>query len=134
MKPKAKKETKTDIEVLNPSASSSSSAPAPASKDDNGGVAEEEEEENELPQMTPDLEAFARLPLWGFEASWEFIQNHRGVVVGGASDALLVAAFQAQTRGDAKYAKQAVHQSLLLQYGEKLGKDGLKLFFQRCVS
>ncbi|TFY83868.1 hypothetical protein EWM64_g157, partial [Hericium alpestre] len=88
---------------------------------------------DELPEMTPSLEAFARLPLWDFEKSWEFIQSHRDVVVPGASDALLVAAFTAQSNGDAKLAKQAVHQSLLLQYGDKLGKDGLRLFFQRMV-
>ena len=49
----------------------------------------------------------------------------------GASDALLVAAFTAQGDGKAKYAKQCVHQSLLLQYCEKLGKDGVSIFFKR---
>lgn len=51
----------------------------------------------------------------------------------GASDALLVAAFTAQGDGKAKYAKQCVNQSLLLQYCEKLGKDGVAIFFKRCV-
>lgn len=84
--------------------------------------------------MTPSLEAFAQLPLWDFEASWAFIQGHREVVVNGASDALLLAAFRNQTDGKTKLAKQCVHQSLLLQYGDKLGADGLRLFFQRCVA
>ena len=83
--------------------------------------------------MTPTLEAFAKLPLWDFEKSWLFIQNHRDVVVVGASDALLVAAFRAQRDGNSRYAKQCVHQSLILQYSEKLGKDGVQLFFRRCV-
>jgi cell division cycle protein 37 len=83
--------------------------------------------------MTPSLEAFAQLPLWEFEKSWLFIQNHRDVVVPGASDALLVSAFKAQKEGKSRYAKQCVHQSLILQYGEKLGKDGVQLFFRRCV-
>ncbi|KAI0031079.1 Cdc37 N terminal kinase binding-domain-containing protein [Vararia minispora EC-137] len=127
VKPKAtKKETVTTMEVLNPSASSSSSTPAPTPTpaSDDG---------DELPKMTADLEAFARIPLWSFERSWEFIQGHRAVVVPGASDALLVAAFEAETKGEKKLAKQCVHQSLLLQYGDKLGKDGLKLFFQRMI-
>jgi cell division cycle protein 37 len=89
---------------------------------------------DELPHMTPSLEAFAQLPLWEFEKSWLFIQNHRDVVVPGASDALLVTAFKAQREGKSRYAKQCVHQSLILQYGEKLGKDGVQLFFRRCVS
>ena len=83
--------------------------------------------------MTPSLEEFAKLPLWSFEKLWLFIQNHREVVVPGASDALLVAAFRAQREGKSKYARQCVHQSLVLQYGEKLGKDGVQLFFKRCT-
>ncbi|KAI0269766.1 hypothetical protein BC834DRAFT_967509 [Gloeopeniophorella convolvens] len=118
----------TEIEVLNPGASTSAAAaaaepPAALPTDD-----------EDLPTMTPSLEAFAQLPLWDFEKSWLFIQNHRDVVVPGASDALLVAAFTAQRDGKAKHAKQCVHQSLLLQYSEKLGKDGVQLFFKRMIS
>lgn len=51
----------------------------------------------------------------------------------GASDALLVAAFTAQGDGKAKYAKQCVNQSLLLQYCDKLGRDGVSVFFKRYV-
>ena len=83
--------------------------------------------------MTPSLEAFARLPLWDFDKSWIFIQNHRDVVVPSASDALLVAAFRAERESRSKYAKQCVHQSLILQYCEKLGQDGVQLFFRRYV-
>jgi cell division cycle protein 37 len=83
--------------------------------------------------MTPSLEEFSHISLWEFEKSWLFIQNHRDVVVPGASDALLVSAFRAQREGKSRYAKQCVHQSLILQYGEKLGKDGVQLFFRRCV-
>jgi cell division cycle protein 37 len=83
--------------------------------------------------MTPSIEAFSRLPLGGFEQSWEFIKQHRDVVVPGASDALLVAAFRAERAGEHRYAKQCTHQSLLLQYGEKLGRDGVTIFFRKCV-
>lgn len=51
----------------------------------------------------------------------------------GASDALLVAGFRAQGAGRARYAKQCVHQSLLLQYCDKLGADGVRVFFQKMV-
>lgn len=81
--------------------------------------------------MTPSLEAFSHLPLKGYEQSWNFIKEHRDVVVPGASDALLVAAFTSQGEGKSKYAKQCVHQSLLLQYCDKLGKDGVSVFFRR---
>jgi cell division cycle protein 37 len=97
--------------VLNPDASSSAPpVPPPASQATPADVDEE------LPHMTPTLEEFAKLPLWDFDKSWLFIQNHRDVVVPGASDALLVAAFRAQRAGKSK-----------------LGKDGVQLFFRRCV-
>ncbi|TFY59211.1 hypothetical protein EVG20_g7877 [Dentipellis fragilis] len=130
------KSTQKEIEVLNTGGVSAAQdaailASAAASSSKGPAAASAEDELDELPEMTPSLEEFARLPLWDFEKSWHFIQNHREVVVPGASDALLVAAFTAQNNGDSKLAKQAVHQSLLLQYGDKLGKDGLRLFFQR---
>jgi cell division cycle protein 37 len=122
-KPKSKgkgKETTTSIEVLNPKATAT---PDP----------DEDDEDNEptLPTMTPTLTEFSKLPLWGYEASWEFVQSHRDVIAPGASDALLVAAFSAQSDGKGAYAKRCVHQSLLLQYCEKLGRDGVRLFFKK---
>ena len=67
----------------------------------------------------------------GYEQSWEFIKAHRDVYVPGASDALLVAAFRAQSAGQTQYALQCVHQSLLLQYCDKLGKDGPSMLFRK---
>jgi cell division cycle protein 37 len=122
------KKTKTEIEVLNPKVASSDQAPtgaAPSEEDQESG------EEDALPELTPSLEAFSRLPLQGYEKSFEFIQSHRDVVVPGASDALLVAAFRAQSNDETLYAKQCVHQSLLLQYCEKLGGDGVRVFFKK---
>jgi len=80
------------------------------------------------------LETFAHIPLGDFERSWLFIQNHRDVVVPGASDALLIAGFRAERGGNNAFAKQCVHQSLILQYCAKLGKDGVQLFFRRMVA
>jgi cell division cycle protein 37 len=127
-KQKTKTKTKTtEIEVLNPKASTSTATQA-ADADDEEPL---DDEDTDLPELTPSLESFSRLPLWGYEDSWKFIQGHRDVVVPGASDALLVAAFRAQSVGKEKYAKQCVHQSLLLQYCDKLGGDGVRVFFQK---
>ena len=52
----------------------------------------------------------------------------------GASDALLVAGFRAQGQNQPKYAKQCIHQSLLLQYCEKLGRDGVGVFFKKYIT
>lgn len=118
----------TEFETLNPkgvaaaSLNEASSSKAPASA---------EEEYDELPELTPSLDQFSRIPVRGYEESWEFIKAHRDVYVPGASDALLVAAFRAQSNGDARWALQCVHQSLLLQYCDKLGKDGPSMFFRK---
>lgn len=92
-----------------------------------------EDPDEELPELTPSLEAFSHLPVKGYEKSWEFIKAHRDVIVPGASDALLVAAFRSQSDGKSQLAKQCVHQSLLLQYCDKLGTDGVSIFFRKYV-
>ncbi|KAJ6508692.1 Cdc37 N terminal kinase binding-domain-containing protein [Mycena sanguinolenta] len=98
-------------------------------------AAEEEEDlDDDVANLTPSLEAFSKLPLGGFEQSFRFIQEHRDVVVPGASDALLGAAFKAQYDNKPKYSKQCVHQSLLLQYGDKLGTNGLGVFFKKMIA
>ncbi|KAK0503931.1 Cdc37 N terminal kinase binding-domain-containing protein [Armillaria luteobubalina] len=120
--------TTTEFETLNPQ--TSSSAPTPPTDDP-----EDPEEEGEsVPDMTLSLEEFSKLPLYAYERSFRFIQDHPDVIVEGASDALLVAAFRAQNGANPKYAKQCVHQSLLLQYCEKLGKDGVRVFFKKMIS
>lgn len=83
--------------------------------------------------MTPAIAEFSKLPLGGFQESWDFIKAHRDVVVDGASDALLVAGYRAEREGEHEHAKKCVHQSLLLQYGEKLGRDGISVFFNKCA-
>ncbi|KIP04683.1 hypothetical protein PHLGIDRAFT_75531 [Phlebiopsis gigantea 11061_1 CR5-6] len=125
--PSSSKTATTEYETLNPKGvAAAAAASAPSST--------EEEESSDLPELTPSLEAFSKLPLRGYEQSWEFIKQHRDVVVTGASDALLVAAFTSQSEGKDRYAKQCVHQSLLLQYCDKLGKDGVAIFFKRMMS
>lgn len=92
---------------------------------------EDDDEEESLPQLTPALVEFSKLPVRDYEQSWRFIQGNRDVIVPGATDALLVEAFAAERRGEKQYAKQCVHQGLLLQYCDKLGPDGVSLFFKR---
>ena len=43
-------------------------------------------------------------------------------------------AFTAAGKGQEKFAKQCVHQALIIQYSAKLGRDGVALFFKRLVS
>ncbi|KAJ7025338.1 hypothetical protein C8F04DRAFT_136573 [Mycena alexandri] len=117
-KPSKRKTKTTEIEVIH--------SPPDAEEED-------EELDDDITNLTPSLEAFSKIPLKAFEQSFRFIQQHRDVVVPGASDSLLGAAFKAQYDDKPKYAKQCVHQSLLLQYGDKLGASGLGIFFKKMI-
>lgn len=125
LKGNKKKFTETTFEVLNPGSTAPVPESSPEPEDDDN------DEEAQLPQLTPVLEGFSKVPIGDFEKSWQYIQAHRDVYVPGASDALLVAAFNSEGEGQRKYAKQCVHQSLLLQYCEKLGRDGPRMFFKK---
>jgi cell division cycle protein 37 len=129
-KPKPAK--KQEIEVLNPKGATSSadSSSTPTAAKNTGGD-DGEEEDSDLPEMTPALIGFSKIPFGNFEQSFRYIQQNRETFVPGASDALLVAAFNAESDGKPKYARQCTHQSLLLQYCEKIGGDGLGMFFSK---
>jgi cell division cycle protein 37 len=120
------------IETLN--TPSSDSAPVSDTSKTAAEADEDEaddEEDVDLPKLTPELLAFSKIKRGNFEESYRYLQDHRSVYVKGADDALLVAAFDAETNGKSLYAKNCVNQALLLQYCEKLGPDGPALFFKR---
>lgn len=81
--------------------------------------------------MTASLQAFAKIPTGAFDRSYEFLQHDKGPFVPGAVDALLLEAFHAETDYKHKYAKQCVYQGLMIQYCEKLGPDGIAMFFKK---
>ncbi len=120
------KEKVSSVEVLNPKGVEA----AAVSQPDADSIDDDDHLEG-LPEITPSLQEFSKLPLWDFERSFQFIQQHRDVYVPGAPDALFLAAYTAQSEGKPKYAKQCIHQSLLLQYCEKLGNDGVGVFFKK---
>ena len=114
-----KKSTTTEYEVLNPGAVEAATKNEPA------------EDGDDIPEMTEEMLAFSKLSLNGYQQSFEMLQKHPDIYTPGASDALLIAAFNAENDGKHNYAKRCVHQSLLLQYCEKLGTDGVRVFFKR---
>jgi cell division cycle protein 37 len=154
-KPKRKEKEKVEtIEVLNPgvpsvskvesyiqrsvfrlqlatdSQASSSKAPVPAGAGDD---TEEDDDDVEFGPLTPALRAFASIPIGSYEKSYAFIQKDSSVLTEHAHDSLLAEAFEAERRGDKPLAQRCVHQSLLVNYCRKLGRDGVGLFFQRSV-
>ena len=129
-KDKGKKKSTTTIETLNAPAPAQDSAPKIEEEPDDDDDSEAEDAGN-LPNLTAELLGFSKIKIGDYERSYHYIQEHRSVYVSGADDALLVAAYDAESKGQHKYAKQCVNQALLLQYCEKLGKDGPALFFRR---
>ncbi|CAG8565038.1 6088_t:CDS:2 [Cetraspora pellucida] len=95
--------------------------------------------EKSIEVLNPDaklkpLEAKEFAAITSYDESYKFITNHPEVVDQDISDQILGEAFRAQLKGKDKYAKQCVHQGWLLQYCQKLGKDGVTLFFRRITS
>lgn len=77
---------------------------------------------------------FGKIQIGDYRSSLQFISQNPAIINERESDGLLVEAFDAQMDGHAKYAKQCVHQALLVQYCRQLGKDGVGLFFKRITT
>ncbi|GLI72351.1 hsp90 co-chaperone Cdc37 [Penicillium ochrochloron] len=124
-KPKAAAPAKTsEVELLNPGAGSSSAAQAEEDDDDDPANIE----------ISPLAKRFAKLKVNDYTAYQRFITEHPEIVAEKETDGLLVEAFNSQLKGEEAYARQCVHQGLLLQYCRSLGPDGIKLFFGRITT
>ncbi|KAK3715152.1 hsp90 co-chaperone Cdc37 [Vermiconidia calcicola] len=125
----AKKTTKASgPELLNPSHApadpGSQTAGSEADIEDGGldVVPGEEEEDDEDIEASPLAKQFGKI-------------RHPEIMIEKETDGLLAEAFtvqsNAKTQQHGDYARQCVHQALLLQYCRSLGRDGIGLFFKR---
>lgn len=157
---KAKGKTKeTTIETLNSTSSSATTSipTAPSDQSQKKVGNGEDDEDEELPTLLPSMAAFAKLPSClpnlpltasalpstfnpmrdvksePFDIALQHLSKHKEIIreETNATDALLVEAFQAQMRGESSLSRKCVEKGLLVQYCNKLGKDGVNLFFQR---
>lgn len=144
-KPKvAEKPRPETVEVLNPgslkrdslkrldSAGQSSGAEADVEdeiKDPSKVLEDDDDEENIKPSELG--KAFAKIKMGDYKKCLQFISENHEVVKERETDGLLVEGFNAQMDGKSDYAKNCVHQALLLQYCRSLGRDGVGLFFKR---
>lgn len=93
---------------------------------------EDAEDNDDALKLSSDGKAFAKIKVGDFKASLDFIGKHYDDIVNEKiQEALLGEAFEAQLKGQDRYAKQCVHQSLLVQYCRNLGRDGVGVFFKR---
>jgi len=93
--------------------------------------AEADVEDDDDMEASPEAKEFSRIPSGDYYGLLHFIQKNPSIVSQKQSDGLLVEAFNAEIAGKETYARQCVHQGLLLQYCDKLGKDGVPMFFKR---
>lgn len=114
------------VELLNPGAASKDVSKS-GSKDD------DEPEDPESVRPSDLARQFAKIKLNDYRTLLQFIGEHPDVVAEKETDGLLVEAFNSQLEGKEDYARQCVHHGLLLQYCRSLGRDGVSLFFKRCV-
>ncbi|KAL2124855.1 hypothetical protein VTJ04DRAFT_1220 [Mycothermus thermophilus] len=122
--PSGGSKSETKVELLNPNYAANSPSggnPPP----------EEEIDENEEIKASPLAQEFAKIPASDYRASHEFLVKHREILTERESDGLLLLAFDAQIEGREEFARNCVHQALLLQYCRALGRDGVALFFKR---
>ncbi|KAN0075829.1 hypothetical protein V8E54_007099 [Elaphomyces granulatus] len=124
--PPAKTKT-TAVELLNPKRDdfAAPSSGTEADVEDEGGEDAETIRPSELGKR------FAKIKTGDYRTCLQFISEHPEIVAERETDGLLIEAFNNQMEGRSEYARQCVHQALLLQYCRSLGRDGISLFFQR---
>jgi len=155
-KPKPAAKTTQHIETLNAPSTGPSAPAAPASEERDGGY---EQDDEDAPELTPTMKEFLRVPsaleplplstqalpndfraekhlrMNAFEATFHFLGSHKELLREsyGTTDALMVEAFQAQIAGKPARARHCLEKGLLVQYCNKLGRDGVSLFFKRML-
>lgn len=99
--------------------------------------ANQESKTSENPDDEEDINAsdlakqFAKIKIGDYRTSYQFIQEHPDIVADKECDGLLAEAFTVQGEGKEQYARQCVHQGLLIRYCALLGRDGTSVFFKR---
>jgi cell division cycle protein 37 len=121
------------VELLNPGAPKDNSIqPSSGAEADveSGGA-----DDPEHIEASKAAKAFAQIPYGDYRASLQFLSANPSILTEKDSDGLLIEAFNSQLDGKEKYAKQCVHQALLIQYCRQLGgRDGVALFFKRITT
>lgn len=130
------KEKVQAVEVLNPHALSARSDGLPGSSGAEADVDEPKLADSDDDDVEPTAlgKGFANIKPTDYRACLQFIAENPSVLAERETDGLLVLAFNSELSGKGGFAKQCVHQALLLQYCRSLGKDGVGLFFKRITT
>lgn len=157
---KGKNKAETAIETLNsPSSASTSTAAKPSSSKADDDDDDEQDEDN-IQEADEIMREFANLPtcvpssiplsasslpanfdpakslnINAFETALQFLSKHKILLSpsNNTTDSLLLEAFNAQIATKSAFARRCVEKALMIQYCNKLGPDGVNLFFRRMV-
>lgn len=124
----AAKKDDTQVELLNPNFS----APD-AGKSSSSAKPEDDDDDDEV-EASPAAKQFAKIKTGSYSESLAFLGKHPEILQEKETDGLLIMAFDAQLSNQDDFARQCVHQALLLQYCRALGRDGVGLFFKRIMT
>ncbi|OIW34033.1 hypothetical protein CONLIGDRAFT_206632 [Coniochaeta ligniaria NRRL 30616] len=137
-KSKPEESKKEAVELLNPGFSAAaplSSASSSKAEDDAAAASKHDVDlDDEEISASPDALKFAAIAPESYRESLTFLSSHPHILTERETDGLLILAFNAQLEGRESYARQCVHQALLLQYCRALGRDGVALFFKRITT
>ncbi|KAK0753213.1 hypothetical protein B0T18DRAFT_9168 [Schizothecium vesticola] len=114
----------SSVELLNPNFTPKD--PTASNDDDDDG----EEDIAASPAATQ----FSKIKPNSYRESLEYLSKHPEILTEKDTDGILVLAFDAQLEGKDDYARNCVHQALLIQYCRALGRDGVALFFKRITT
>ncbi|RAL60573.1 hypothetical protein DID88_009769 [Monilinia fructigena] len=130
------KEKVQAVEVLNPHAlaNADGSKLGEQSSGADADVDEDEEEDDDDVEATELGKKFAQIKMGDYRTCLQYISSNPSVLAERETDGLLVLAFNSAIAGKDDFARQCVHQALLLQYCRALGKDGVGLFFKRITT
>lgn len=154
---KGKKKAEPVIETLNSPSLASGTATQPTTADDDN---DDDDDEDDIPEADDVMRQFASLPscvpssiplsastlpanfdaakalnITAFETALQFLSKHKILLSpsNNTTDSLLLEAFNAQMASNSSLARRCVEKSLMIQYCNKLGPDGVNLFFRRMV-
>lgn len=94
-------------------------------------AADADDEDDELPKASQDALAFLSVAYLDFDRALAFIQAHPAVLAESTTDELFLEGFNAELEGNSDRARRCVEKGQLVSYCRKLGRDGVRLFFQR---
>ncbi|SPQ22912.1 21cdf005-35ff-4514-95ec-4ac1f4e0472f [Thermothielavioides terrestris] len=124
-------QSSSKVELLNPNyASNAANAAASSSKP----AGDDDDDKDEEVSASPLAREFAKIKANDYRESLAFLSQHPEILTEKETDGLLVLAFDAQLEERGDFARNCVHQALLLQYCRSLGRDGVALFFKRVTT